>query len=413
MHAVRRTSLTSSRSWVDASAGASLDVDEDFVAVGLALRYVAPVGLDAELTEYYDAEARAGLRGELDPTRLEIRRRHVDVLRARAAPHRHRRRFGSRSRHCRVRPRRLRRDRCRPCARQHPSAVLPTGLSGRHRVGCTGSRSGRRHSKRSGHHEHLRPRPAPPIRRSDDRTSASRRPRCTDGDRHLGRERTTRRPESGGAVMPETLSLATHERWRSMLERHGDIEDFVTYPPTRPSGWEYQYALIRRETSRATRVHRPHPRPRPSIKAPDAVSPTVGLAFERETRCVTRDSARRLRLCSAALAHRVHRRRASPTRSRTARAHARSGLRVRRPTRLAPSGTSETVRHSTSWSRRSTSQDHRGVSGSHPCGCRRSLGTLSSCSSGWTTTLMASARTYDDFLTLHCWRSDLHDNMRQ
>lgn len=31
------------------------------------------MGLDADLTAYYDAEARAGVRGELDTTRVDIR----------------------------------------------------------------------------------------------------------------------------------------------------------------------------------------------------------------------------------------------------------------------------------------------------------------------------------------------------
>ena len=39
------------------------------------------MGLDADLAAYYDAEARAGVRGELDTMRLGIRRGFVDLMR--------------------------------------------------------------------------------------------------------------------------------------------------------------------------------------------------------------------------------------------------------------------------------------------------------------------------------------------
>ena len=39
------------------------------------------MGLDADLTAYYDAEARAGVRGELDTMRVDIRNRFIDVMR--------------------------------------------------------------------------------------------------------------------------------------------------------------------------------------------------------------------------------------------------------------------------------------------------------------------------------------------
>lgn len=42
------------------------------------------------------------------------------------------------------------------------------------------------------------------------------------------------------------FALSSHDRWRSMLERHGHLERFETFPPTTPSGWEYQFALLRR-----------------------------------------------------------------------------------------------------------------------------------------------------------------------
>jgi hypothetical protein len=30
-----------------------------------------------------------------------------------------------------------------------------------------------------------------------------------------------------------------------MLRGRGDLEHFETFPPTRPGGWEYQYAVLR------------------------------------------------------------------------------------------------------------------------------------------------------------------------
>ena len=39
------------------------------------------MGRDADLTAYYDAEARAGVRGELDTMRVDIRARFVDAMR--------------------------------------------------------------------------------------------------------------------------------------------------------------------------------------------------------------------------------------------------------------------------------------------------------------------------------------------
>jgi len=41
------------------------------------------------------------------------------------------------------------------------------------------------------------------------------------------------------------FSLAPHERWRSMLGRHGRVEHFETFPPATPGGWEYQLAVLR------------------------------------------------------------------------------------------------------------------------------------------------------------------------
>ena len=52
-------------------------------------------------------------------------------------------------------------------------------------------------------------------------------------------------PEFGELRPYRFFSLASHDRWRSRLERHGHLEHFETFPPTQPSGWEYQYAVLR------------------------------------------------------------------------------------------------------------------------------------------------------------------------
>lgn len=52
-------------------------------------------------------------------------------------------------------------------------------------------------------------------------------------------------PEFGDLRPYRFFSLATHARWRTMLERHGTLEHFETFPPSQPGGWEYQYAVLR------------------------------------------------------------------------------------------------------------------------------------------------------------------------
>ncbi|MGB0112081.1 MAG: class I SAM-dependent methyltransferase [Ilumatobacteraceae bacterium] len=55
-------------------------------------------------------------------------------------------------------------------------------------------------------------------------------------------------PEFGEFRPYRFFSLADHERWRAMLGAHGDLERFETFPPTDPSGWEYQFAVLRSPT---------------------------------------------------------------------------------------------------------------------------------------------------------------------
>lgn len=38
------------------------------------------------------------------------------------------------------------------------------------------------------------------------------------------------------------FSLASPDRWRPMLERHGRLEHVETFPPGKPTGSKYQYA---------------------------------------------------------------------------------------------------------------------------------------------------------------------------
>lgn len=52
-------------------------------------------------------------------------------------------------------------------------------------------------------------------------------------------------PEVGEIRPYRFFSLRSHDRWRSMLARHGDLESFATYDPHSVSGWEYQFAVLR------------------------------------------------------------------------------------------------------------------------------------------------------------------------
>jgi len=52
-------------------------------------------------------------------------------------------------------------------------------------------------------------------------------------------------PEFGELRPYRFFSLASHDRWQSTLARHGTVEQFLTFAPTDPSGWEYQFAVVR------------------------------------------------------------------------------------------------------------------------------------------------------------------------
>jgi ubiquinone/menaquinone biosynthesis C-methylase UbiE len=51
-------------------------------------------------------------------------------------------------------------------------------------------------------------------------------------------------PEFGEFRPYRFFALAAHDRWQSMLSRHGTVEQFRTFEPTDPSGWEYQFAVL-------------------------------------------------------------------------------------------------------------------------------------------------------------------------
>jgi SAM-dependent methyltransferase len=50
--------------------------------------------------------------------------------------------------------------------------------------------------------------------------------------------------ETGELRPNRFFSHVPHERWRSMLARHGDVEVFDTFAPD-DGGWEYQFAFVR------------------------------------------------------------------------------------------------------------------------------------------------------------------------
>ena len=51
-------------------------------------------------------------------------------------------------------------------------------------------------------------------------------------------------PEFGDIRPYRFVSLAAHDRWRTMLEAHATVTDFQTFESDNPSGWEYQFASL-------------------------------------------------------------------------------------------------------------------------------------------------------------------------
>ena len=49
-----------------------------------------------------------------------------------------------------------------------------------------------------------------------------------------------------GTIRPfRYFSLATHQRWRNLIEDHGTVEAFDTYSPNGDTAWQYQFAVVR------------------------------------------------------------------------------------------------------------------------------------------------------------------------
>lgn len=201
------------------------------------------MALDADLTAFYEAEARAGLRGELDPMRVRIRDGFVELLqregRSRlvdvgAGPGRDTVEF-----------------------RDRGFGVIGVDLAPAN-VGlmCAQGLDGVAGSL------YQLPFPAGsfdalwtmstfvhvPHDRFDDAMTELLRVVAPGGPLAIGTwggRDFEGVPEFGELRPFRFFSLAAHDRWRSMLQCRGDLEHFETFPPTRPGGWEYQYAVLR------------------------------------------------------------------------------------------------------------------------------------------------------------------------
>jgi ubiquinone/menaquinone biosynthesis C-methylase UbiE len=64
-------------------------------------------------------------------------------------------------------------------------------------------------------------------------------------------------PEFGELRPYRFFSLATHDRWHSMLARHAEVELFETYESAEGHGWEYQFAVVRTKLSNSSGVRMP------------------------------------------------------------------------------------------------------------------------------------------------------------
>ncbi len=205
--------------------------------------YVARMALDADLTAFYDAEARAGLRGEPDPVRVGIRDGFVELLRR-----------DGRSRLVDVGagP-----GRDTVVFRDEGFDVIGVDLApanvGLMRAQGLDSVAGSLYAL-----------PFPdgtfdalwtmstfvhvPHDRFDEAITELLRVVVPGGPLAIGTwggREFEGVPEFGELRPYRFFSLAAHDRLRSMLERRGSLDRFETFPPTQPSGWEYQYAVLR------------------------------------------------------------------------------------------------------------------------------------------------------------------------
>ena len=201
------------------------------------------MGLDADLAAYYDAEARAGVRGELDTMRLGIRHGFVDLMRRE-----HRRRLvdvGSGP------------GRDTLAFQQDGFDIIGVDLAPanlvlmreRGAVGSAGSLYALPFADATfdalwtmSTFVHI------PHERFDEAMDELVRvvtPGAPLAIGTWGGRDFEGVPEFGELRPYRFFSLASHDRWRSMLERHGRLEHLETFAPTQPSGWEYQFAVLR------------------------------------------------------------------------------------------------------------------------------------------------------------------------
>lgn len=201
------------------------------------------MGLDADLTAYYDAEARAGVRGELDTMRVDIRNHFIELMRQEG--------------------------RCRlvdvgsgpgrdTLAFQHDGFdtigvdLAPANavvMRERGAVGAAASMYALPCADATFNglwtmstFVHV------PHDRFDEAMNELVRVVTPEAPLAIGTwggRDFEGVPEFGELRPYRFFSLASHDRWRSVLERHGQLEHFETFPPTKPSGWEYQYAVLR------------------------------------------------------------------------------------------------------------------------------------------------------------------------
>ncbi len=201
------------------------------------------MALDADLTAFYEAEARAGLRGELDPMRVGIRDGFIELL--------------DRECHRRLVDVGAGPGRDTAVFRDRGFDVVGVDLAPANVVlmraqgldGVAGS---------------LYALPFPdgsfdalwtmstfvhvPHDRFDDAITELLRVVTPGGPLAIGTwgGREYEGISEFGELRPyRFFSLAAHDRWRSMLERRGDLEHFETFPPNQLGGWEYQYAVLR------------------------------------------------------------------------------------------------------------------------------------------------------------------------
>jgi SAM-dependent methyltransferase len=207
-------------------------------------RYGSAVGLDADLTAYYDAEARAGLRTTQAPMRVALRQRFIQLLRS---EHRHLiidvgagpglDTVGFQSEGFDAIAVDL--------APANAAVMRDRGL-----VGVAGSLYALPFTDATFHalwtmstFVHV------PHDRFDDAITEMLRVVAPGAPLSIGTwggQDFEGVPEHGELRPFRFFSLASHDRWRAMLAAHADVEQFETFPPTDPSGWEYQLAVLRR-----------------------------------------------------------------------------------------------------------------------------------------------------------------------